>query len=197
MDKVNHTKNFNCDNFSISKKTVLSSPKSRQSPATPTKDSKQSVSNFSSTQTPVIVETSRDASLTIAGVHDELESKGAKKSNVPIENLDEIESKEKVKEPHIVTVKPIVRTSSRESVLNDSTGDGESAVNAPTVDTKSIEIDCLEVSTSPVVNDTSSTPSQPDEVECPMCYRQFSIEEVEQHAYHCNGPEEQPTNLER
>ena len=98
-------------------------------------------------------------------------------------------------------VKPVLPEARRKIILEEDNDDDFEKFNFhPSVEeNKTEEEDCVVVeavsSTSVAMGTTHQ--EKVDHIECPMCYKKFPQDTVQQHAFHCNGLDEASTSSVR
>ena len=99
-------------------------------------------------------------------------------------------------------VKPVLDEKHRKTILEELSSDDDSEkfnFQRPVVpkETNTEQADCVLIETVTSVAKEPSPQQVPESIECPMCYKDFPANTIEQHAFHCNGPSDASTSSVR
>ena len=98
-------------------------------------------------------------------------------------------------------VKQVLNEEHRKSILEEINSDDDNSqrfnFQRPELPEDTEQSDCVLIETIKSVTKEPSRQQVPESIECPMCYKKFPSNTIEQHAFHCNGPSDASTSSVR
>lgn len=100
-------------------------------------------------------------------------------------------------------VKQVLDEEHRKSILEEINSDDDDSqkfsFQRPELpeETNTEQSDCVLIETIKSVTKEPPRQQVPESIECPMCYKKFPANTIEQHAFHCNGPSDASTSSVR
>ena len=123
------------------------------------------------------------------------------KSDIAMKTEDQKVVMETVNNKPDSPVKQVLNEEHRKSILEEINSDDDDSqrfnFQRPELLEDTEQSDCVLIETIKSVTKEPSRQQVPECIECPMCYKKFPSNTIEQHAFHCNGPSDASTSSVR